>query len=483
MLSISLVFAAALLLRAYHFSTMPIDRMDESYHRWLMTTLTIENRGVYSDFKPMPNMAILWLPLFQYLSGFLMLISHNGSILIPRLVSMFFGALTSIVVYFICLRLYENRWLATVGGLVLGFQPWHIDYSTVGVPGALLSFLVALAVFSFITNKVWLFSLSSALAMLTSYEAWFVTAFLLVIGFRYCGSKTRRTLLPIGVALAVALGWCGWSAIQAKHPLEWFATYLASIGWVPHLGDPSETLLFYTNEAIKMTFFLFVIGVVLGMLRSRETRVLTCLSIAYIVFYTFAHLVGLDYGDPGRLVVILPLMSAVLPPALPKPNKRVLLGLALLVLLAVPYFSLIWIFPKNVYVVTPESRAGLALGKAYVRGSVLCDFPSVMYFSRLKPNRFISYEHLDWYLNLRDDAKLEEWLKHSDVTLLVWQNVTYSKCWKIFSSLGEGRNQTIGRVNFTLVYEDSSRTGYWEHRYNATDIFLYKIDQFNQRPS
>lgn len=497
-----IVLAIALVMRVGHFFTMPLDRLDESYHRWLISVLTLENNGVYTDLKPMPNFALVWMPLFQYLTAFLVLISRNALIDVPRLLSLASGAMTCAIAYLICLRIYGRRWFGLVGGLVLAFQPWHIDYSTLATPEALLGLTASASICFLLTDNWKAFSLFSALTMLTSYEGWFVAAMLLLLIWRYRKWSRTKMVLPVAMMLAIFLLWCSWSFANTGSPFAWFETYLSSIGWFPQIKDPSERLIFYTNETLKMSFFLLALGIFFGMMRGKETRAFATLIISYIAFYSLATLFSLDPGYEGRLVPLMPILALIVPSAFPKYSgrlrRRLLICLYLLLIILVPYVSLSWIFPEKVYVISPEYRTGLWIRDNAGSGVILSDFPSIIYHSRLEPNRFLSFDYLAWYLEDPDPTKLESWLTEHNVRYIIWQKVPYSIGWKIFPQLvKEGYVKEfailepagsfeMGHIKLTLVYEDSLRLhlagpGFWEHdpafgEPRVPDIFLYEVN-------
>ena len=497
-----ILLAIAFGMRLEHFFTMPIDRLDESYHRWLISVLTLEKNGVYTDLKPMPNFAIVWMPLSQYLTAFLMLVTRSTLIDVPRLLSLASGTITCAIAYLICLRIYGRRWFGVVGGLVLAFQPWHIDYSTLATPEALLGLTASAAIYFFLTDNWKAFSLFSALTMLTSYEGWFIVVFLLLLGWRYRKWSRTKTALPAAMILAVFLLWCSWSFTNTGKPLAWFETYLSSIGWSPQIKDPSERLIFYTNEALKMSFFLLALGLFFGTMRGKETRAFAALIVSYVAFYSLATLFSLDPGYEGRLIPLMPILALIVPSAFPKYSgrlrRRAVICFYLLLIVLIPYVSLSWIFPEKVYVVSPEYRTGLWISENASSGVILCDFPSIIYHSRLEPNRFLSYDYLAWYLEDPDPAKLESWLKEHNVRYIIWQEVPYSIGWKIFPQLvKEGyvkkflilkpaESFELGHIKLTLVYEDSLRLhlagpGFWEHdpafgEPRVPDIFLYEVN-------
>jgi len=497
-----IVLAIALVMRLGHFFTMPLDRLDESYHRWLISVLTLEKNGIYTDLKPMPNFAIVWMPLFQYLAAFLMLITRSTLIDVPRLLSLASGMITCAIAYLICLRIYGRRWFGLVGGLVLAFQPWHIDYSTLATPEALLGLMASAAIYFFLTDNWKAFSLFSALTMLTSYEGWFTASLLLLLIWRYRKWSRTKMALPVAIMLVVFLLWCSWSFMNTGSPFAWFETYLSSIGWSPQIKDPSERLIFYTNETLKMSFFLLALGLFFGMMRGKETRALSALIISYIAFYSLATLFSLDPGYEGRLIPLMPILALIVPSAFPKYpvrlRRRFLICLYLLLIILVPYVSLSWIFPEKVYVISPEYRTGLWIRENASSGTILSDFPSIIYHSRLEPSRFLSYDYLAWYLKDPDPAKLESWLREHNIRYVIWQDVPYSIGWKIFPQLAReeyvdkflilkpAESFELGHIELTLVYEDSLRLhlagpGFWEHdpafgEPRVPDIFLYEVN-------
>jgi len=92
-LILALVVAVAAIVRYLQYETyvsyfvttygsnLNIDRIGESYHRWVMDALTIYNWGVYSDFQPQPNQSIYWLPFYNAVSITAMLVQAIGRLI------------------------------------------------------------------------------------------------------------------------------------------------------------------------------------------------------------------------------------------------------------------------------------------------------------------------------------------------------------------------------------------------------------------
>ncbi|MEM3507239.1 MAG: hypothetical protein QXT31_06270, partial [Candidatus Bathyarchaeia archaeon] len=463
--------------------TLHLDRLDESYHRWFIDVLTLKNNFYYSDFKPISNLAIVWLPGFQYSSLFLMFLLKNESILVPRIFNLIVGSLTCIIVYAVCLRLYNNEiWPALVGGLVLAFQPWHIDYSINGTSEVLLGFLIMLVIYYFLQGKTNLFSVFSFLAMLIDYPSWIIIAFLILIGI-YC-KKWKLISKPFLAFLSILVIWSLWSFVNTGNPIAWITSYAFSVGW--KLKFDLKVLPFYFLIALSITTLLFYLGLFFGTIHSHETRIFSALLICYTVVYSLAHALGLDLGDISRLIPMMPILALIIPSALPKFSgslkRKSLIGIALLLLLFIPYSFQVYIGPAKSYMIMPEYRAGLKLKEFYEGGRILCDSPAIAYHSGLSIDSFLSFEKLFWYSKNKTQEKLKVWLKQNNVTILVWHNATFSMAPKLFPELNKGGTQYYDGVTLTLLYEDSKRTwkipelNHWEHAYDAPDILIYKVE-------
>lgn len=126
----------------------------------------------------------------------------------------------------------------------------------------------------------------------------------------------------------------------------------------------------------------------------------------------------------------------------------------------------------------PEYRAGEALGQAYHGGNILSDSAVAVYASKVEVDRFMTYEKLRWFIPNENDSQLVEWLRGNDVRYLIWQETNQTLGYRIFPYLSDGQTHTLRQATFTLVYEDSLRTGYWEHspEYRIQDVLIYRID-------
>jgi len=453
------------------------DRIGESYHRWLMEILTIRNGYAYSDFKPMPNLSLVWLPMLQYLTIPMITMTGNYSIWPERAVSFAAGVGTCAIGYYAARRIFGNPWHGLVGGLFLALQPWHVDFSLMGTAKVLVALFILMAVVAYIKQDQRLFFTSSVLGMLTSYEAWFTTGFLTVLGpaFLRWSRPWRGRILSLVIVPAV---WMGWSALNTGNPSAWIVEYLSNLGWSGKV-DPS-VLLFYFNVSLVMTLFLFFIAIVIGLVKNKESRLIASLCAAYIAYYSAAHMLALDPGDIARVVPILPLLAVCGAPLIPRPGRglrrRALVAAFLVSILFATYAFQIGIGPRKEYVIMPEYRSAAELAKRYRSGNVVVDSPLVIYYSGIDPARFISFSP-----SMVREGDLGKWLKERDVTFLIWINATFSLSSKLLPQLASAEARDLDGVSLRPVYEESLRlrkagSPQWEFDQPGTpDVIIYEV--------
>jgi hypothetical protein len=470
-------------------SDLNVDRIGESYHRWVMDVLTIYRAGLYSDFQPQPNQSVYWLPFYNVVSILAMLASGVWTLNVSRIVSAVAGTLTPAVVVIIGRRLYNNLWHAAIAGLVAATLPWFVDYSLWGVPYALAGFLLALSTYAFITERPLAFGITAALAAATAYEAWVVVFVIALLAYEFRGWQGKKALHALGPPLAVVALWSLWSAITVGSPVGWVMRYLAVIGW--HFTFNSEEVGLYLFQLLVPTFFLGLVAVLWGLYKGQLTRILALSILAVAAVATVFHVIALDGGSPARLLPVYPILAALVPPVFPalkggKPRKTVLIA-ALLIWLIIPQLAIIsqegGPLPKKAYIIMPEYRTGLALKDSYKQGKIISDSAIVMYYSGLRPDLFISSKDLDWYPSSHDNSRLDDWLKANNVQFIVWENSTSSGLWQIFPELSDGSLHQLGPARLTPIYEDTLAKRHqqggatlWEHDFPGTpDLIIYQV--------
>jgi hypothetical protein len=129
--------------------------------------------------------------------------------------------------------------------------------------------------------------------------------------------------------------------------------------------------------------------------------------------------------------------------------RKVLSFLILATIVVYPVYNQYWILAPTTDQtkldrhVAAELVAGQSLSKTYINGTVLCDSPTIIYYSHLDPGKFYSTSSLEWYPQRWNKSELVAWLRERDVRYLVWQNVSYSSSWWMFPELSNGNECQI----------------------------------------
>jgi len=247
------------------------------------------------------------------------------------IVNIIIGSLTCSVVYFVAHHVYSRRWFGIVTGLILAFQPWHIFFSVSGGSEIIIGFLILLSTYFMLRRSAILLSLTAALVAIISFETWIILIMEALHISRELRGKKVIMVLPFG-AIAV-MGFLFLFYPQASLPVLPSCT-----------GDRLEIsgLLFYFSSLFLMTFSLFYLGFVFALLKNKESRVISTLVITFVIFLSL-----LSYGwgcqDSSKLIIIMPLISAMIAIVMPKFQggnlRKALVFIALFFILVIPYLA------------------------------------------------------------------------------------------------------------------------------------------------
>ncbi len=168
-------------------------------------------------------------PLHLYVVGLGSLIGAE------RLVSLVFGTLTTLPLYFLTRRLFSER-AARIACLVFAFWGLHIQFSTTTASEALALFLTACTLAAFASERWALAGIALTLSCATRYDAWLLVPMLVGV------LAVRRQWRP-----AVVLG-----AISSVFPVVWMLGNWQALGdplYPIHFVDAFHLKWFAENEA------------------------------------------------------------------------------------------------------------------------------------------------------------------------------------------------------------------------------------------
>ncbi len=228
---------------------------------------------------------------------------------------MIFGKILGIVfslgcvylTYLIGKRIF-NEDVALLCAFFLAFSPTFLFYSSTPLTGISSTFFALLAVYFFIDNKYFLSGLFLGLSFMTRFLQLFVLMVIIFVLFLH-----KKNLLKKMTNIA-----CGFSIIVVpylivntflyKNPIYpfLFQAFLTKItGWIFH-----EALPFYFINLIKENFLVFFVLIgILGILRKRDFRKITILSI-FLLFFIFLN--SIVHKEVRFVLVFLPYMYMVM---------------------------------------------------------------------------------------------------------------------------------------------------------------------------
>lgn len=238
------VFVLALGVRVWT-DTWLTDFWGDSYHHWLITRLTMQNGGVYSDYKELET---VWSPLYHYVSMLALWLSGRTDIVALHAMNCVFGALACALAAYLAWRLFANRAAALASGAVLALMTWHIAFSGMNVAevfsGVLILTIVLVVLSASNTGQgtaparrsffarhlargrlfYWLVLLLLAIAMPLTRTDLSVYLAILVLWLWIQKRYGDAIVIAAGVVLALG-GWSLWSYYKTGNFLHWYQQY------------------------------------------------------------------------------------------------------------------------------------------------------------------------------------------------------------------------------------------------------------------
>jgi 4-amino-4-deoxy-L-arabinose transferase-like glycosyltransferase len=184
----------------------------------------------------------MWLPFHAYLHGMSLWV-HWELLWMPRFITILFGLISIVVIYFLASSLFESRSVGMMSALLLSLNPAHIWLSGTPLTEMPHAMFVLIAIWTFgmylkKSQSAYLFSAALALALANGFrfEAWLISmifTFFLVSKIIWQAVNRRiqgDTLRNIFVAMVIP--------------------WIFPLAWV--IGNYLETkIVFYFAEAIK----------------------------------------------------------------------------------------------------------------------------------------------------------------------------------------------------------------------------------------
>jgi len=267
---------------------------------------------------------------FIFLSFFLFGINAYS----PLLVSVFFGALTILLVYLIARRVYNEN-IALLSAVVLAVSSMHIMYSRCALPQAASIFFLFLAFYFYVVflgNKKYIYAILCALTVGLAFTVHYnlllmLPLFVFFEAFRLFfidKNESKKFMKIAAFSAAVILPVIFWQAVTVIdqiyklgfYPVTYFGelktSFTAIAGQTKNKIDPFFSLFYFQKMEGWIVFIFFIFGVISLIKKLRKNFnmaefVLLVLALFPIVWYGFyPHLRVLRSFSP-----VLPAMAII----------------------------------------------------------------------------------------------------------------------------------------------------------------------------
>lgn len=129
-----------------------------------------------------------------------------------RLPSAFFGVALVLLLYFLILELFKNKWLALLSSFFLAISPWHLQFSRGGIEANVALFFNILGIYLFIKKKYILSAFIFGISLFTYQSSrLFVPLIVICLMFLYVKQFILKTnLMLAGLVFILFIGVMGY---------------------------------------------------------------------------------------------------------------------------------------------------------------------------------------------------------------------------------------------------------------------------------
>jgi len=190
------IFIFAFVFRVIGLSNPPKEYFDEVYHAFTAKLVLHADNKAWEWWNPHPEgFAYEWThpPVAKLAMAVGMKIFGENSFG-WRVPSAFLGALSTLIIYGIALKLFKDRFLAVLASVVYSLDGLVLAMARIGMNDTYFVFFTLLSVFLFLRKKDFLSSLSFGLAIASKWSAIWAAP---IIGLIWLSRKKKSILAPL----------------------------------------------------------------------------------------------------------------------------------------------------------------------------------------------------------------------------------------------------------------------------------------------
>ncbi len=425
------------------------------------------SKGIHEDPFFLTRRNWVFLPLYAYVGAvFIYFTDLVGLELVKslQLLNTLLGTLTVVLTFLIADRITDDSRIPFLSGLILATNPVHIFYSVASTNEILFGVFLLFSIWFFIeidTHSYNLFfsGLCFSLACLVRYESWALVPLLIPFFAHKRHEIGNRGIQLVGAACVGLLGIILWTireAVVFNKPWRYLNHYLSGHG--ARGGLESSNIVIFDALYFSLLLTIISITVAIFALLFLPFILIFCkeirnpnLTTVYFIFGSFVFILSLSRvlgGNSGWVRYLIP----ILPQTMILGVLAIIKGLDLSIDLLKKKFSKLQISRKKLasiilgiilifymivgcvtiaVVVTVVKldrhhgaiEAGRVLEDIYSNGTIICDLPSVITASNIKPSLF--FDSINFFV-FYTSGSIKERLEMKKVSFIIWTNADYS---------------------------------------------------------
>lgn len=461
------IILLALLIRIYSICLF-VDFEYDGYDRFVKGILLLSE----------PYNIILhwyWLPLFQYIDAVLYWLT--GSYTSIRVFSTASGIISILIVYKLAFRLSHSERTGLISACLVAFNPLMLTYDITGMTESFFTMLFLSSIYFLISNRLLLLSISSAVACLVRYEAWFLSLFLCLVFLIQKRSSFWKIFLVSFLPIMSIGSWLYLNHIQYGNSLTfviYLNTYLQTVS--QHISSIIEYLSPFEGEIVKTALIIrqyfsplwYIFGysvllsppVFIGSVlqikkcarKNQDQIAITTIVVVYVALLTYFLVSGrsegwLRYSMPTvPLLTIFGVQYIQKKKGFFKPNWFLVISLFLALLLLSPVF----LGMTNSEYSKTCIKTSVWLHENATNGKILCLRTPIIVLSQIPVENFVFL----WTRNINPVA-FRGFLEQHKITYVVSHFGYFDELCESFSIVYESENKIyrVYSVNWNATLE------------------------------
>lgn len=439
------------------------DFWGDSYHNWLISSMTLDNNWVYTDYK---GRELVWLPFYRYLVAGVMYVFPNMDGF--QLATYLNTAISIFTVGFLTYKIAQirNTEIAIRAGIVIALLPWYAAYSTMNIPAIFAGLLLLVVVLQVMGGKWYWVALLTMIGVLTRYE---ITYLLMVVGLYTLWVRDWKNSAALLVGALVGLSmWSFWSHINTGNILYWISAKSDGLSWDAFFqtvmkGD-DRTIFDPFLSIIQVLPILLVLVIPRWIDQSYKTwnrcnlfRFLPLTLVLFqLVFLSFGQYFYFSGANPRYFIILIPIgvyaVFSLIRDDFFKKKYVTVISIAFGLLLLIGQFGSFYYIGETW---EKFAKTGEFIKNLESTNNYWIDEPAIIYHSTIPLTQIYSSDQLvqdEW--NKKDEIR--DNIISKGIQYIISFDASYSKTLWIWPEMQENDEFVWEKMKFEPVYRYST---------------------------